>query len=72
MVAEGDYRSEKLLINVDPLRPSKVVEVDKKEIAEHRLLGTSPMPAGLLDGFTAAEVRDLLAFLEKPQTTARQ
>lgn len=72
VVAEGDYRSEKLLINVDPLRPSKVVEVDKKEIAEHRLLGTSPMPAGLLDGFTAAEVRDLLAFLEKPQTTARQ
>ena len=68
VVAEGDYRSEKLLINVDPLRPSKVVEVDKKEIAEHRLLGTSPMPAGLLDGFTAAEVRDLLAFLEKPQT----
>ena len=68
VVAEGDYRSEKLLINIDPLRPSKVVEIDKKEIAEHRLLGTSPMPAGLLDGFTAAEVRDLLAFLEKPQT----
>ncbi len=68
VVAEGDYRSEKLLINVDPLRPSKVVEIDKKEIAEHRLLGTSPMPAGLLDGFTAVEVRDLLAFLEKPQT----
>lgn len=67
VVAEGDYRSEKLLINVDPLRPSKVVEIDKKEIAEHRLLGTSPMPAGLLDGFTAAEVRDLLTFLEKPQ-----
>ncbi|MGC3972469.1 MAG: PQQ-dependent sugar dehydrogenase [Pirellulales bacterium] len=64
VVSEGDFRSEKLLINTDPLRPSQVTEVDKKQIAEHRQLGTSPMPAGLLDGFTAAEVRDLLAFLE--------
>jgi putative heme-binding domain-containing protein len=65
VVSEGDFRSEKLLINTDPLRPSRVTEVDKKQIAEHRSLGTSPMPQGLLDGFTAAEVIDLLAFLER-------
>ena len=65
VVAEGDYRSEKLLINTDALRPSQVREVDKKQITEHRLLPTSPMPEGLLDTFTADEIRDLLAFLER-------
>jgi putative heme-binding domain-containing protein len=65
VVSEGDFRSEKLLINTDPLRPSRVTEVDKKQIAEHRAIGTSPMPEGLLDGFTPAEVLDLLAFLER-------
>jgi putative heme-binding domain-containing protein len=59
----GDYRAEKLRIATDPLRPSVVVEIDKKEIELHRLAPTSPMPTGLLDTFTREEIADLLAYL---------
>jgi putative heme-binding domain-containing protein len=59
----GDYRAEKLRIATDPLRPSVVVELDKKEIELHRLATTSPMPTGLLDMFTREEIADLLAYL---------
>ena len=62
-VTSGDYRAEKLRIATDPLRPSVVVELDKKEIELHRLAATSPMPAGLLDTFTRDEIADLLAYL---------
>ena len=67
MVTEGDFRSEKLLLNVDPLRPANLVEIDKKQIVETRMTTTSPMPEGLLDPFTIDEIRDLLAFLESGQ-----
>lgn len=62
-VMSGDYRAEKLHIATDPLRPSVIVEVDKKEIELHRLTTTSPMPTGLLDSFTREEIADLLAYL---------
>jgi putative heme-binding domain-containing protein len=68
VLTEGDFRSEKLRLNTDPLRPGKVVEVDKKEIEEYRLTDTSPMPQGLLDSFTLDDVRDLLAYLESGAT----
>jgi len=64
IVSEGDFRSPKLKLNTDPLRPSQVVELDKQEIAEYRLLETSPMPEGLLDTLKLSEIADLLAFLE--------
>jgi putative heme-binding domain-containing protein len=64
VVNEGDYRSEKLILALDPLQPDKIVELDKKEITEHRTTPTSPMPNGLLDTFTPEEIRDLLAYLE--------
>lgn len=64
VVSEGDFRSPKLKLNTDPLRPSQVVELDKQEIAEYRTLETSPMPQGLIDTLTLAEIADLLAFLE--------
>jgi len=64
IVSEGDFRSPKLKINTDPLRPSQVIELDKQEIAEYRLLETSPMPEGLLDTLKLSEIADLLAFLE--------
>lgn len=64
VLSEGDFRSEKLLLNVDPLHPSKVVTIDKKEIDDYRLTETSPMPQGLLDSFTLDEICDLLAFME--------
>ncbi|MCE9606811.1 MAG: hypothetical protein K8U03_18140 [Planctomycetia bacterium] len=64
VVSEGDFRSAKLKLNTDPLRPSQTIELDKQEIAEYRSLGTSPMPEGLLDSLTLEEIADLLAFLE--------
>ena len=64
LAAMGDFRAEKLRLNVDPLRPGQLVEIDKKEVQEQRLDRTSPMPQGLLDGFTREEIADLLAFLE--------
>lgn len=63
VINEGDYRSEKLTLQLDPLQPDKTVTLDKKEITEHRALPISPMPSGLLDAFTLDEIRDLLAFL---------
>ena len=63
-VVAGDYRSQTLKIATDPLRPGEVVEIEKPEIDLHRLARTSPMPKGLLNPFTAEEIRDLLAYLE--------
>jgi len=63
VVAEGDYRSEKLTLKLDPLRPELTVEIDKKQISEHRAAETSPMPTGLLDSFSRDEIRHLLAYL---------
>ncbi|MDX1948681.1 MAG: c-type cytochrome [Pirellulaceae bacterium] len=63
VIVAGDYRSTKLRLNTDPLRPTQVVEIDKREIEQVRETETSPMPQGLLDGFRAEEVLDLLAFL---------
>lgn len=65
IVNEGDYRSEKLILALDALQPGKIIELDKKEISEHRPIPTSPMPNGLLDTFTRDEIRDLLAYLER-------
>lgn len=64
IVNEGDYRSEKIILQTDSLQPDKMVELDKKEISEHRTTPTSPMPNGLLDTFTLEEIRNLLAYLE--------
>jgi putative heme-binding domain-containing protein len=64
IIPEGDYRKETLKLALDPLDASKVIVIDKKEIAEHKSVPTSPMPSGLLDTFTIEEIRDLLAFLE--------
>lgn len=64
VLIEGDYRSETMRIATDPLRPSQIVELNKRDIQEYRLSETSPMPSGLLDRFTIEEVVDLLAYLE--------
>ena len=40
LLTEGDFRSEKLRISVDPLRPGNFVELDKKEIAETETMTT--------------------------------
>jgi putative heme-binding domain-containing protein len=63
IVAKGDYRSQKLLVMTDPLRPSQLVEVDKREVESMAPSDVSPMPSGLLDTFTEAEIKDLLTYL---------
>ena len=65
VVVEGDFRSQTLRILTDPLRPTSVVEIDKRELEEFRLTETSPMPQSLVDGFQPAEILDLLAYLEQ-------
>ena len=64
ILSGGDFRSELVRVNTDPLRVSAVQEVDRKQIDEVRILEQSPMPAGLFDVLTLEEIRDLLAWLE--------
>jgi putative heme-binding domain-containing protein len=65
LLNEGDFRSEKLKLSTDSLRPGQIIELDKKDIVEQRSHETSPMPQGLLDTFTRDEIADLLTFLEE-------
>jgi putative heme-binding domain-containing protein len=65
VVMEGDFRSEKLRLATEPLRPSAVIELSKRDIDQVRETETSPMPQGLLDSFTQEEILNLLAFLER-------
>jgi putative heme-binding domain-containing protein len=62
---EGDFRSEKLRLATQPLAPAEIVELDKKQIDEVRESPISPMPEGLLDGFSQQDILDLLAFLKR-------
>lgn len=64
LLNEGDFRSEKLRMNVNPLQPGEIVEIDKKDIEESHETATSPMPDGLLDSFTQQEIAALLVYLE--------
>jgi len=66
ILIEGDYRSQKVRIQTDPLKSDSVVEIDKSEIEEHKQLDRSPMPDGLLDVFSRDEIRDLIAYLQSP------
>ncbi len=65
VIPGGDFRSEKLRISTDLLRPDQVVEIDKKLIEEHHPSLVSPMPQGLLDTLTKEEIRDLMAYLTR-------
>ncbi len=60
----GDYRSQVLRLNTDPLQPFAVTEIDKREIEAEQTSPVSFMPVGLLDTLSAEEIRDLLTFLE--------
>lgn len=66
----GDYRSTKLRLAPDPLKPLEMIEIDKRDIESHTLSSQSPMPAGLLDTLTIAEIADLLAYLEHGSSQA--
>ena len=71
-VTSGDYRLPVLKLAIDPLRPGEIVEIPKAEVELHRLAESSPMPNGLLDTFTAAEIAHLLAFLQSGQRPAHE
>jgi putative heme-binding domain-containing protein len=60
----GDYRSPKLRMLIDPLRPGRLVTIDKKDVEQHRRSKTSKMPKGLLNTLSKQEILDLLAYLE--------
>lgn len=62
----GDYRSPKLRISTDPLRPSKIEEVEKSDIDIRQDSKLSPMPKGLLNTLSKREILDLLAAIRTP------
>ncbi len=72
IVIEGDYRSETLVLQTDPLRSDSTIEIDKRRIETHQTIPKSPMPEGLLDAFTKDEIRNLLAYLQDPTEVAQE
>ena len=60
----GDYRSPKLRMLVDPLRPDRIVTIAKIDVEQHRRSKISKMPKGLLNTLSKPEILDLLAYLE--------
>jgi putative heme-binding domain-containing protein len=63
-VATGLVRAE-TEDHLELIDPSmKPIRVSRSEIVERRLGEISPMPAGLVDGLSAQEFADLIAFLE--------
>lgn len=59
-VAEDE---ERLTLANNPIDPDNRWTVRKRDITSKRASDVSPMPAGLLDNFSKAEILDLLAFL---------
>lgn len=55
---------ETVLIAADAFSPLVVEAIPRRHIEAQRPSDVSPMPAGLLDTFTAGEIADLLSFLE--------
>lgn len=67
----GDYRSPKLRISTDPLRPSQIVEVEKSRIDIRKDSTLSPMPKGLVNTLTKRDILDLLAAVRAPSAGGR-
>lgn len=58
-----DLDGDELHVMTDPLDPAGLVKVRRRDVESVRPSPVSPMPAGLLNGFTADEVLDLIAYL---------
>jgi putative heme-binding domain-containing protein len=56
--------AESLTVAPDLLQPAQVVRVPRSAVVRRRTSGVSPMPEGLVDVNTAAEILDLLAYIE--------
>ncbi len=59
----AEETADRVVIKPNPLETA-TVSIDKSEIESRKLSNVSPMPAGLLNGFTEVEILDLLAYLE--------
>ena len=60
----GDYRSPQLRILVDPMRPDRIITLNKKDIEQHRKSKESMMPKGLLNTLSKRQILELLAYIE--------
>jgi putative heme-binding domain-containing protein len=58
-----DLDGDELHVMTDPLDPAGLVKVRRRDVESVRPSDVSPMPAGLLNSFTADEVLDLIAYL---------
>jgi hypothetical protein len=63
-VVRDDFRESTISISANPFAPSELTVVPKAEIASSKPSPVSPMPPGLLDGFSRDEIFQLLDFLE--------
>jgi putative heme-binding domain-containing protein len=61
---------DELVLKPDLIDEARVVRIKRSEIEEMALAEESPMPAGLLDTFTEAEVLDLIAYLRSGGATS--
>jgi len=66
-VVRDDFRESSLSISSDPFAPTVLTVVSKSDIASSQPSPVSPMPPGLLDGFSREEIFQLLEFLEGAQ-----
>jgi putative heme-binding domain-containing protein len=57
---------------INPIDPDQQRRVRKAEIIDRRVSDVSPMPVGLVNGFSKEEILELLAFLESGGIATRQ
>ena len=63
-VVRDDFRASTISISPNPFAPTELTVVKKGEIVSSEPSPVSPMPPGLLDGFTEEEINHLLDFLQ--------
>jgi putative heme-binding domain-containing protein len=64
VVPSTDFRSPALRIATNLLDIEQITEIAKDQIESHAISELSPMPQGLLNSLTSAEIFDLLAYIE--------
>lgn len=61
-----DLDEARVVLDVDPYGPVKAVSIPRSSMLSMEPSDVSTMPAGLLDGFTAVEIRTLVDWLRRP------
>ncbi len=59
-----DLTDDKYVIAESPFHPEATTTIPRADVILEQPSTTSPMPEGLLDSFTAEQIRDLFAFLD--------